>query len=280
MATATQQRNKPQQQPPQPTRNVPAPTKGNDMVHLQRPDYLPDEKSQASRGNEHVGVEDVIIPRLEIVQALSPCKKRSDPQFIDGAEDGMLYNNVTRELYGDEVLLLPVYFRKEYLVWKDRKKHAGSDGFRGAYPTAEAAAQRISEADDDDTDLQIIDTAQQFCLLVHGGDRIEEVVVSMARSKMKVSRRWNSLIRLAGGDRFSRIYKMTTVEEKGKKGEFHNFNIEVFGFPAKKLYELAGQKYDQIAKGGVKADYSNDAIDPDDNDHSQDGTRRSGSQDY
>lgn len=267
---------------PQPKKTataVAAPSTKPALYHQQMPDFLA-EKQQSSRGNEQVGVEDIIIPRLEIVQALSPCKKKSDPTFIEGCEDGMMYNNVTRELYGDEVLLLPVYFRKEYLVWVDRTKGDGNQGFRGSFPTAELAAQHIAELDEDH--LQIIDTAQQFCLLVHSEGRIEEVVVSMARSKMKPSRRWNSLIRLAGGDRWARLYKMTTVEEKGKKGSYYNFAIDTFGFPSKALYELASEKYESIASGKVKADTTGTTFDADDaeGEGSQDGSRRSKSNDY
>lgn len=248
-------------------------------VHLQMPEYLAQAQKGQARGSEHVQVEDIVIPRLEVVQALSPCLKRNDPEYIEGAEPGMLYNNVTRELYGDSVLLMPIYFRKEFLVWVDRKKQPGSkDGFRGSFATAELAARRIEEADEDD--LQVVDTAQQFCMLVHTEQRVEEVVVSMARSKMKVSRRWNSLIRLAGGDRFSRIYKMSSVEEKGKKGDYHNFAVDQYGFPSKPLYELAIQKYESIAQGNVKADVSGNTYDPDDEGASQDGTQRSRNADY
>lgn len=249
------------------------------LVHDQMPEYL--ARQQTARGSEQVGVEDIVIPRLEIVQALSPCKKKSDPGYIEGAEDGMLYNNVTRELYGPELLVMPVYFRKEYLVWVDRKKsNDGGIGFRGSFPTPEAAAKRIQELEEEgDSNLEAIDTAQQFCMVVHSTGRTEDVVVSMARSKMKVSRRWNSLIRLAGGDRWSRIYRLTSVEEKGKKGDYYNFNVDVFGFPAQTLFEIAVEKYNSIASGKVKADVSGTMYDADD-DHSQDGTARSKNADY
>lgn len=286
---ATPQSVKGKAAPPPPVKGkstaVAAPS-ADSMVHLQKPEWLAkqEEMTKTNRGSENVGVEDIIIPRLEIVQALSPCKKRNDPMFIDGAEDGMLYNNVTKELYGDDVLLLPIFFRKEYLIWKDRQKGGGgNDGFRGSFSTPESAAARVDELEGDGDDfLQIVDTAQQFCLLVHGGDRIEEVVVSMARSKMKVSRRWNSLIRLTGGDRFSRIYKMATAEEKGKKGEYYNFNVEVHGFPSQALYKIALDKYQQIAQNSarVKADISGTTYDVDDEGSSQDGTARSKTQDY
>src|SRR5688572_12124300 len=92
------------------------------------PAYI--KQNQQARGSENVDMGDVAIPRIEIVQMLSPCLKKNDAAYIEGAEAGMLYNSVTRELYGHKVDVIPVYFKKQWLVWKDRK--AGG-GFGGAY---------------------------------------------------------------------------------------------------------------------------------------------------
>ena len=244
------------------------------VMHDQLPEYLAQMGNKTSRGNEQVGTDDLVFPRLEVVQALSPCLKKSDPTYIEGSEQGMLFNNLTRELYGDEVLVMPIYFRKEYLIWVVRQKSDGSGGFRGSYATAELAAAKITELDEDN--LQIVDTAQQFCLLV-GNGRTEEIVISMAKSKLKVSRRWNSLIRLAGGDRWSRVYKLGAVEEVGKKGTFWNYTVEVAGFPTKPMYDIAAAKYDSIASGRVRADISGDAMMADDD---GDGTHPKKGNDY
>ena len=83
------------------------------------PEFL---KTGTARGNEQVGASDLIIPRIELVQSLSPCRKKTDPAYIEGAEEGDLYNNVTRELYGKEITVIPLYFAKEFLLWKDRSK--------------------------------------------------------------------------------------------------------------------------------------------------------------
>ena len=65
------------------------------------PDWL--QGKGAARGSENVTTDDMLIPRIELVQALSPARKKSDAAYIEGAEEGMLYNNVTRELYGESV---------------------------------------------------------------------------------------------------------------------------------------------------------------------------------
>src|SRR5690554_1026126 len=73
-----------------------------------------------TRGSEDVGTDDMIIPRIELVQGLSKARKRNDPSYIEGSEEGHLYNNVTRELYGPAITVCPVLFRKEWLLWRDQ----------------------------------------------------------------------------------------------------------------------------------------------------------------
>jgi len=216
---------------------------------------IPDFLKQGNRGAENVGTDDMIIPRIELIQALSPVRKKSDPAYIEGAEEGMLYNNVTRTLYGTEVTVVPVYYTKQFLVWKDRKAGGGgSNGFRGAFATKELADRAIAELAEEA--LEVSDTAQHF-VLVRNGDDWQEAVISMAKSKIKVSKRWNSLMRLTNTDSFSRAYKLSAVTETNARNEsYFNFNVSALGFVNKDLYERAEKLYETIRAGGVKV--SND----------------------
>lgn len=215
------------------------------------PDFLKNQGGPA-RGSENVGADDLVIPRLELVQDLSPCRKKADPNYIEGCEEGMLYNNVTRQLYGTEALIVPVYFRKEWLIWKDRNE---GGGFRGAFATqaeAEAALDHLDDADKGK--CEVIDTAQHFCLLIQPETgKVEEIVISMNKSKMKVSRKWNSLIRMNGGDSFARVYRISAVAEKNSKNQdFFNYMIAPAGFPTKAIYDKAEELYKAIASGAVQ----------------------------
>lgn len=224
------------------------------MFSNEVPDFLKDQTT--SRGSENVNAEDLVIPRLELVQDLSPCRKRTDPNYIEGIEEGMLYNNVTRQNYGMEALVIPVYFRKEWLIWKDRD--AGG-GFRGAF-SSESLANEAMGALEDGNDCEVVDTAQHFCLLIRPETgKVEEIVVSMNKSKMKVSRKWNSLIRMNGGDSFGRIYRMGTVTEKNSKNQdYYNLVISPAGFPSKELYDRALKLYEAIAAGKADVDRGTD----------------------
>ena len=216
------------------------------------PEWL---KTGQARGAENVTTDDMIIPRIELIQALSPARKKTDAAYIEGADEGMLYNNVTRVLYGESVTVVPVYYTKQFLVWKDRKSGGGgSNGFRGAFASEALARDAIAQLGEEG--LEVSDTAQHF-VLVRFGDEWQEAVISMAKSKMKVSKRWNSLIRMTNTDSFARAYKLSATTETNARNEsYFNFNIASLGFVQKEVYERAEKLYETIRAGGVKV--SND----------------------
>lgn len=229
----------------------PEPDKSLVMVQAEVPDYI--KQGDTARGSENVGQDDIVIPRLEIVQALSPCVKEGDPAFNDQARPGMLMNSVTKQLYGKSVMVVPVYYTKQYLVWKARKDKAGKPlegGFFGSYDTPIDADERAEAEGGEDANIEVIDTPQHLCLLINQfSGSIDEVMISMPRTKAKISRQWNSMVRLAGGDRFGRAYQIGTQLEKKTQGDYYNFVVAQSGFPAKVLYDRAEKLYEQIAAG-------------------------------
>jgi len=219
------------------------------------PEYL---RGSQGRGSEEVGSKDITLPRLEIVQAQSPIKDQ-----VEDARDGMLYNSATMDLIGDTAYFVNVFYRMEYLVWKD--SDAGG-GFFGSYPTEADANARRAEvvAGGEDPDLiEVTDTPVHFGLLVFPDGRpSQQIVISMPKSKSKVSRKWNSMIQIVGGDRFSRVYRIGTFTDKNKQNKtFKNFTVQPAGFAPEPVYREAEKLYELFKQQGVKADHESVVID-------------------
>lgn len=210
----------------------------------QMPSYI---KQGQNRGNENVSNEDLQLPRIDVLQALSPQINKKKDGYIPGAEVGMLFNTLTSELYPDGVNFTPISFVKRYLVWVDRKKDADG-GLRSVFEN-EPDAEAFMTTQDDEDKLEIVATAEHLVILDDGS----EVILSMAKSKMKVSRKFNSLIRLNGGDRFGRRYLVTSVDDKGSQGEYQNIKVEAAGFPAEDVYLKAEKLYEAIQSGVKQA---------------------------
>lgn len=220
------------------------------------PDYLRKFDADDKRGSENVTKDDIIIPRLGLVQALSPETKKKEPEYIEGIEQGQLFNTVTREIYGSEVLIVPVYFDKPYLLWRDRDS---GGGFGGQYLTMEEAEEAIAGQDDPDK-WEATDTPTHICLVI-SGDKVNEIAIPMPRSKAKISRQLNSIIRMVGGPRFSRVYKVSGVEEKNSKNQdFWNFKIEMVGYPSEQVLAKAEKLYEDIASGSISYKMDTDDI--------------------
>lgn len=216
------------------------------------PDYI---RQSQGRGSENVEMQDLVIPRIELVQALSYCLEEGGADYIEGAKSGMFYNSVTRELYGQQVMVCPVFFKKQYLVWKDRKK---GGGFGGAYDTLQEANERIARETEDQDAWEAVETHQQIVLTVNPDTHeTSEAVLSCARTKQKVSRQWNSLIRVNGFDRFSRIYELFGVDDENNNGDkFKNIGVRYVDFASMPVYKAAEALYNSIASGerAVKID--------------------------
>ena len=219
-----------------------------------KPSFL---NNDSARGQENVGIDDLSIPRLGVIQALSPQRKKSDPAYIEGAEEGQLFNSVTNGLYGTEVGFIPCYFRKEWLIWKEK---AAGGGFQGSF-NSELEAKQDLRADGRDAETvtvkgatipvyEVVDTAQHFGLLVLEGGRTEEIVISMSKSKMKTSRQLNTLCKMVGGDRFSSIYNLKSVEVNGEKGDCFSMAVTRTGYVDEDQFHKGEALYEAVAEGG------------------------------
>jgi len=222
------------------------------------PDYI---KQGTARGSEEVKASDMILPRLEIVQATSPIKDQNED-----ARDGDLFNSVTMDVIGPFAYFVPIYYRMEYLVWQSQD-HGG--GFHGSFPTLSQAEEKRDAIVATDPDklggqtakgapiVEVVDTPVHYGLRIDPDGVMEQIVISMARTKAKVSRRWNALIQMAGGDRFARVYKISTFTDENKQGKkFKNFVVAPAGFAPKAVYEEAERLYASFRSGEVTADHA------------------------
>lgn len=226
------------------------------------PAYL--QNNGPARGSEEVGMSDMVLPRLELVQATSPIKE------IEGNEDvrdGHLFNSVTGEIYGEHVYFIPVYYRLEFLIWQNADE---GGGFHGAFPSEDAARVKYKEliaADptlngvsrkNDKPMLEIVDTPVQYGMKITEDGKTEQIVISMPKTKAKVSRRWNSMIQMAGGDRFGRVYKIGSITDENKQGKkFKNFVVQPAGFAPEAAYREGERIYEAFRSGAMQVAHAN-----------------------
>lgn len=191
----------------------------------------------AGAGLENVTKDDVIIPRLSILQALSPQVNKRDGAYIEGAEQGSIYDNVAQSVYDGAkgLTVVPVSFRKSHLEWKADRGGFVADhgpdsvclegltrGSRGEYLTSEGN--------------EIVPTSEFIVLVLDESGSFTPASISMSKSQSKKARQWNAMMtRLmieVEGKRvpaasFWNAYQLTTVPEENDQGSWFGWNIKM-----------------------------------------------------
>lgn len=185
------------------------------------------------------GRNDLLIPRITILQSMSPQVKKSDPLFIKGAEEGMIFHTTTGELWSSEegILVIPVSYRLTHIEWKDRTQGGGFVRDHGVDPSIvnqtsqdkETGVRRFPNGN-------ILSIVGEYFVFLFNEEQgtFEPAVLGMAGSQGKKSRRWNTMINQRKVDTaqgpvnppmFYCAYRLTTVPEKNDKGSWFGWAI-------------------------------------------------------
>jgi hypothetical protein len=213
-----------------------------------RPDWVDPHSHQ---GSEDITANDITLPRIEVLQALSPQLKKNEAVYIEGSEQGQIFNTISGEIYGDHVVVVPILFQRQFILWQDRKL---GGGFAGSF-TTEVDAELERDSKEKPDDYEVAEHHINYCLVLHENGNMEEAVLSWARTKLKASRRLNALVQMNPGDRFSRAYRLRSVEASSPKGDYWTFDISPMGYVPKDIFDRAAAIYAAIKGGERKVDY-------------------------
>ena len=90
----------------------------------QLPAELMADMEEHRRERQQFDAAQLIVPRISILQDLSPQVKKSNAQYIGGAEPGMYFNNVANTL-DSMITFVPAKFHVRYIAWRPRKQGGG-----------------------------------------------------------------------------------------------------------------------------------------------------------
>lgn len=186
-------------------------------------------------GYENVTARDLIIPRLTILQGLSPQVSRGKPEYDEAAKVGDIYDVGLQERFPDGIVFIPVYYQKQWLEWAPRQSGKGlqkihdSEDIMGETERDEERGRAVLPNGN-----YIVETAQLYGLNVTAGFR--KSFIPMASTQLKKARR---LLTLATGEKLSRpdgsqftpplfyrSYALTTVPESNAEGNWMGWKIE------------------------------------------------------
>tara|TARA_X000001388_G_scaffold75083_1_gene69165 strand:+ start:509 stop:1288 length:780 start_codon:yes stop_codon:yes gene_type:complete len=160
----------------------------------------------ADTGFEEMGADDLQLPRLKLLQAMSP-----EIENDEALRAGQILNSVTGDSWPSEqgVKVIPCVYHKTYVEWAP--VGSGAKGPVSVHQSKEVMNDTI-RADDgkfyknDNSGNYIEETANYFVLIIGGKGETSQAVVSMKSSQLTPSRNWNS--------------KMKNLKIAGSNGEY------------------------------------------------------------
>mgnify|MGYP003123016548 FL=1 len=192
----------------------------------------------SAMGNENVTSEHISVPRVKLLQKMNHEVDPNHSEYVEGAKEGDFINTVTGENYGSSLVVVNTHFKEEYVIWRKRTEGGGLVGNF----TARAEAEKYLEDNGLDADKHDI-TQTHIHTLLRMDEKTQEIsdipfLFDCASSKLKVSRDWNvQLLKLGGNvNRFSYMWRMSSVPQSNAKGSWVNIDIEPVGWLKAEAY--------------------------------------------
>ena len=213
-------------------------------------------------------VDELIVPRIKICQAMSPELKKSDAKFIAGLSASDMFNSLTSEKYDGAkgIFFLPCHSDTSYVEFG-----AGTGG--GFIGLLEKSDPRISQTTrDGSTEVlpggnELVVSDNFYGLIVSDDGGSEPVIIPMASTKRKIARRWKSMIALQRIEHngvkktapiTATLWNLRVVDETNKRNEtYGNFSVtkvrQLNGDEDRSLFQEAEAFRSSVVRGEVKA---------------------------
>lgn len=206
-------------------------TKAQEKAMAEAADLFADD---AGAGQENVGAGDLAIPFLTILQSNSPQCKRSEGAYIQGAEEGMILNTVTEELFNGEegIPIIPCGYEKYVVEWVPRDQGGGLVGQHKPSAELQSKLRRDPESSRmvGPNGNHFVDTAYHYVIAVdEENGKFVRAVMSFSSTQLKASRRWNSIMSERTMTRdgqtftlpsFAFVYKFSTEPQSNVHGSW------------------------------------------------------------
>ena len=226
---------------------------------------------------EQFSSQDIIIPRLNILQALSPQVNKKKAEYIEGAEQGDFCDVATGEIFKGELVVIPTFYAMVYLEWAPRDSGRGLVANHGMDSSVlEQCVKNEKNQNVLKNGNYIVETATYYVLNMSAGGRPS--FIPLSSTQLKAARKWNTLIAsqkltAPSGDEvqapiFYRSWKAVSVESSNQQGDWYGWKfipgdtiieIDPTGDLLRNAKELRRMAQEGLVKGDVQDQHDSTA---------------------
>jgi hypothetical protein len=224
----------------------------------------------------NVDATDQVIPRVKLIQALSP-----ELQEFNEAKAGSFWHTIGNANMGQTILGIPIVIRKSYVLWSPRNDDRGilarsMDGIHWDNPNAEFTVKpkgspnpvtyytknTVAESGLDKFgssipgDPQSVPAASLTYNMLWYFPEFPELspsVIINTRSGVKPMQQLLSKIDAKPVAHYAQVYSIESVQLKGAEGPYFSYNYVGAGFADEHVAPIAAKLYDRFAESDWKA---------------------------
>ena len=217
--------------------------------------------------SDGMGSDDLEIPRLKIVQALTAEIVKTNTKHIAGLEQGDIINTLTKEIVkgGEPLLFVPSIRKISYIEFKDKKlvNHYGQDSTvydslvpddKGRRKTPQGGeVDRVQE-----NYVYVIDLKNKTC---------SPALFPIKAYKMKA---FNMIVRTTKVPEYATIFALRTKPESKDGNDWFGFEITkvnslmALGDFGEEIYDSAKSFNESFNDANIKVDYDDEDVKGDD----------------
>ena len=220
------------------------------------------------QGFENMTQDDMALPYVRILGQLSAQVNEGDGKYIEGAKPGMIFNNVTNEVFDGKkgIKVISCYYKKDFPEKSDK-----GDGMATTVAVHLPNSPIIQTGKREGSKIRLPngnyleETAYYYVLMETKAGGMTPALITMKSSQLSVSKNWNSMmktIQIADGKggfaippMHGVVYNLASALQKNDKGTWYGWSItqdRIMGQEDTSLYLTAKEFSSTASKGNVQ----------------------------
>ena len=246
---------------------------GKQSMHAAEENVMAQTQKPVGLGG--LGVGDIEIPRLKLLQAQSP-----EFTEFNNAKPGEFWHSLIDDRIGSIVRICPIYIDKRYILWRPREAGGGilaraDDGkhwtpadtefavelksghevkWRTAGTVAASGLNKRGSYNPSDPNSPPAAT-RMYLIVCSFPDRqdLPPAVVILQRAAIKVATKLIGKLKVLRAPSFGVVLEMASFKDKSPSGEFYNYAFEIAGpVQDRAFYEQNFAQYRFFIEQGLK----------------------------